>query len=278
MNIKVTFFTTLKPMQGRIKTIQYNALRSWQELGIGDIIMFGDEPGVADAAREFGAGHVKIVRRNEYGTVYVNDIFQQADRHASTELLCFINADIILTTGLKKTIEAVGASGLKRFLLTGRRTNLDLSAPIDYRAGWESWLTEYAKANGKLTMPESMDYFVYPKGYWNKYPPFTIGRPRYDNWMIREAKYRGDKVIDATGMVLAVHQNHDYRHIQGAPANSPYDSPESRANIKLYGEKEPCYSTLDADYKLTPGGLVKNRNLTSYRHLIRRIARIGVNE
>jgi hypothetical protein len=152
--------------------------------------------------------------------------------------------------------------------------NTPLGGPIDYSLGWQEWLTAYANGFGELSRPDSMDYFVYPKGYWKVYPPFAAGRPRFDNWMIREAKRRGTPIIDATGKILAVHQNHDYGHIPGNSDSRKVEGPEVKGNIRLYGEHTPCYTTLDADYKLTDGGLTRSYNMIAFKHDVRRLLKI----
>ncbi len=131
-----TVYTMLKPFKGYIGTIQRNALRSWTLLRPRpEIIMFGVEEGVAEAAREVGAIHIPHVKRNAYGTALVNDIFARAEREASNDLLCFINADIIVMSDFT---EAVGrVKDKKRCMMCGTRWNLDLKEPVDFSDGWE---------------------------------------------------------------------------------------------------------------------------------------------
>jgi hypothetical protein len=64
----LTFFTTAKPFRGHSETIQRNALKSWTLLG-ADVegILFGDDEGAADTARDLGIRHEPHVERSEYG-------------------------------------------------------------------------------------------------------------------------------------------------------------------------------------------------------------------
>jgi len=263
-----TVYTMLKPFKGYIGTIQRNALRSWTLLRPRpEIIMFGVEEGVAEAAREVGAIHIPHVKRNAYGTALVNDIFARAEREASNDLLCFINADIIVMSDFT---EAVGrVKDKKRCMMCGTRWNLDLKEPVDFSDGWEARMRSLVLAKGVLSRPDAIDFFTFPKGFWPEFPPFSIGRPRYDNWMIYTARHRGDLVINATPAVMAVHQNHDYRHVPGG-INNTIEGPEAEANKDLYGRGRQFYSLLDANMVMTKDGLKRNINPTLVKHAIYR--------
>jgi hypothetical protein len=69
----LTLFSIPKPFDGHIGVIQRNALESWTRLRPAcEIVLFGDEPGVAEVARELSLKHVPDVTRNEFGTPLVN--------------------------------------------------------------------------------------------------------------------------------------------------------------------------------------------------------------
>ena len=63
-------------------------------------------------------------------------------------------------------------------------------------------------------------------------PPFIIGRPGWDNWMIYHCRMNDIDVIDATSSITAVHQNHDYLHVPSGTGHS-YDGPEADQNRSL---------------------------------------------
>jgi hypothetical protein len=61
----ITFFSTPKPFRGHIGVIQRNAIHSWRLVHPGaEVILFGNEEGAAEAAREIGALHKPEVHRN----------------------------------------------------------------------------------------------------------------------------------------------------------------------------------------------------------------------
>src|SRR5580704_11582115 len=130
----LTFFTTAKPFVGHIDIIQRNAIRSWQKLHPDvEIILMGDDAGAAEVCAEMGLRHIPKVRRNKYGTKYLADIYEQAQAAARHELLCHINCDIILKGDFLRAVKQVAARD-KKFLMAGRRWDVDVTAPIDFAA------------------------------------------------------------------------------------------------------------------------------------------------
>src|SRR5512139_3889059 len=94
----LTIFTAPKPFtDAHNATLQRNAIGSWTCLGEDvQVILVGEEIGMAEAAAELGALHVPQVKRNPQGTPLVSDIFEQARRHSQSPILVYINADVIL--------------------------------------------------------------------------------------------------------------------------------------------------------------------------------------
>jgi hypothetical protein len=65
--------------------------------------------------------------------------------------------------------------------------------------------------------------------------PFALGRPAFDDWMLRMAHHRG-VAIDASPVLGALHLMHDYKHVEvQGPGNSRsvYKGVDRRHNIKL---------------------------------------------
>src|SRR5215470_10391406 len=93
----LTLFTTPKPFVGHIAVIQRNALQSWKCLHPDvEVILFGNDEGVADIARELGLRHIPELDNNEFGTPLLDDLFHKAETAARFSTLGYINADIIL--------------------------------------------------------------------------------------------------------------------------------------------------------------------------------------
>ncbi|HOT90773.1 MAG TPA: hypothetical protein PLJ78_04400 [Anaerolineae bacterium] len=250
----LTLFTIPKPFRGHIAIIQRNAIRSWTLLRPAcEIILFGDDEGTAEVAAEFGVRHVPDVARNEYGTPLVSDIFEQAQRLASHDRLCYVNADIILMSDFPATVRRIP---FRRFLMVGQRWDVDLDQPWDFGSqDWEAQLWKYVHHHGELHPLTGIDYFVFTPGLWGDIPPFAIGRTTWDNWLIYGARARGAPVIDATQAIRAIHQNHDYAHIADG-ADGAWKGPEAQRNLALAGGYDHVFTLTDATWLLTPRWLV----------------------
>lgn len=252
----ITLFTTAKPFRGHIAVIQRNAIRSWTLLRPEcEIILFGDDEGTAETAEEFEVRHVPEVARNEYGTPLMNDLFEKARRLATHGLLCYVNADIILMSDFTKAVERV-ARRKRRFLMVGQRWDLDVQEPLDFGASdWEARLRARVASDGKLHTFRGIDYFTFPRGLWGLIPPFAIGRTTFDNWLIYEVRNRGVAVIDATRVVMSVHQNH--AHVfEGTKWAKTREYPEAKRNLALAGGLSHTCRLRDATWLLTPRWLM----------------------
>ena len=93
----LTLFTIPKPFRGHVGVIQRNAIKSWVMLRPAcQIILFGDEEGTLEVAKEWGVHHMPEVARNEFGTPLLDSTFATAHRLAINNILCYANADIML--------------------------------------------------------------------------------------------------------------------------------------------------------------------------------------
>ncbi|HEX5810452.1 MAG TPA: hypothetical protein VFY25_17415, partial [Anaerolineales bacterium] len=93
----ITFFSAPKPFTNpHIATIQRNAIKSWTLLPGVDVILLGEEPGLAEAARQLGVIHIPGVKRNQNGTPLISSMFELARQNSNSDLLCIVNADMIL--------------------------------------------------------------------------------------------------------------------------------------------------------------------------------------
>ncbi|NPA06020.1 MAG: hypothetical protein GXO54_01265, partial [Chloroflexi bacterium] len=230
----LTLFTSPKPFEDpHIQTIQRNAFASWQALGPRvEVIVFGIEPGVADAAAEFGFRHQPKVARNRYGTPLLSDMFAQAQAMARTPWVAFVNADIILLPEIFDVLAALDPWMPRRpLLVSARRWDMDITEPITWEQ--EDWRAWRARARQSPLHPTGMDLFLFPRGQIRAMPPFAIGRAGWDNWMIYHARRSGWWVIDATPDLTLIHQTHHYNHLPLAQPH--FKQEESLENMRLAG-------------------------------------------
>src|SRR5215470_4667257 len=278
----ITIFATPKKFDGHVGIIQRNALTSWTRIQPKlEVILFGTEPGTAELAAEIGVRHVAAVKCNEWGTPLVSDLFAQAEQLGSGSVVCYANADIILFDDFAEAISRIAVSS-KRFLMVGRRTDLDVREPLDFREGWAESIANRARGEGKVQIARSIDYFAFSRGLYPAMPPLAIGRFWWDNWLLWKARALDADVVDASKAVLAIHQNHDYSHTTYGPTKKEMmASEECLRNARLTCEENPgdyddgffwryAYTIDDANHRLTSEGLAGNP-----RHLWKQFKRYG---
>jgi hypothetical protein len=267
----ITLFTLPKPFVGHIGMIQRNAIQSWTHLHPDiDILIFGHEQGTAETAADFGIRHFPDVDVNEYGTPRMSRYFQQAEEAAQHSCMCYVNADIILFPDL---LEAVAKVDLPKFVMGGQRTDYDIERPVDFtRPDWAKALREDAKTNGVLHDFGAIDYFAYPRGMFGEIPQFALGRWYWDNWLVYRARRLGGALIDASACVMAIHQNHDYRHIVDLEWVGQH---RSQSGIESFRNRLLVKSILmtleDADWQVDGSGLSPIFRRTR-RHLLNEAA------
>jgi hypothetical protein len=272
----ITFFTTPKPFLGHIDVIQRNAIESWKRVHPeAEVILFGDEEGAAQAARDLQIRHVPDVKRNEHGTKYLSPIFDGAQDLAHHSCLCYINCDIILLSDFRAAAARVlSLSG--GFMMAGQRWDTDITAPVDFSAvDWEAQVRRQAIEANNLRPPQWIDYFVFSRGlYYKNTPPFVIGRPGWDNWLVWYARHSGARLVDASAVVQVVHQNHDYSYHPGGVAGV-WEGEEAQQNYALLQGGRYFATMENATDRLTPQGLRPNywhyvaqtrRKITAFRN------------
>jgi hypothetical protein len=264
----LTIFALPKPFRGHFDIIQRNAIRSWMRLSPRcEIILLGDDHGTAEVAAELGLGHIAEVERNESGTPLLNSIFGAAERTATHNHLCYVNADIILTSDFLPAVQRVMAC-MDGFLLVGGRWDLNVEESLICEEDWESGLRDRVRNEGRLRSHGAIDYFVFPRGLFREIPPFAIGRTIWDQWLIYRAASLSASVVDLTDVVQVVHQNHDYSN--GRTLEDIERSPEGRRNFELAGGYSHAYSLWDVPFRLTAKGIRRRRNpYFLYRKLVK---------
>src|SRR5260370_2468995 len=130
----ITFFTMRKQFRGHIGVIQRNAIESWKRIHpSAEVILFGDEEGAAEAARDLRIRHIPSVKRNEHGTKYLSPIFDGAQDLAHHNFLCYINCDIILLSYFRIAPARATALG-PRFLIAAPRSYNYITTSYDFPA------------------------------------------------------------------------------------------------------------------------------------------------
>ena len=266
----ITIFSAPKPfIDPHIAIIQRNALQSWLHLGDQvDVLLVGDEPGLAETAAEFDARHLPQVAHNAEGTPLISSIFELAHQYCDSPLLAYVNTDILLLPDFVEMSDHVFKQS-KEFLLAGQRWDLDVIEPLSFDEQWVDQLRNDVFIHGNLHPPAGSDYFIFPRRLYKKIPDFAVGRAGWDNWMLYHAATQPWPLVDATRSIMVVHQNHGYQHLPQGQAH--YDLEETRHNVKLAGGESHMYMLLDAEKELI-GGTIRRPRFRLVR-LVRSIER-----
>lgn len=252
---EITLFSAPKPFTDpHIAVIQRNAIASWTQLPNVKVVLFGDEPGLAETAADLGVQHIRDLPRSPSGAPLMDAMFRLVRQASPGPLYCIVNADIILLDDLlaaaEKTSQQAG-----QFVLMGQRWDAEITSPLDFSAGWQPRLRDSVQQGGSLHRPAGSDYFLFPEACYCEIPPFAIGRAGWDNWMIYHALKSGFPAVDATQDVMIIHQNHDYSHLPGGQPH--YRHPETDENIRLAGGRPMTkFTLLDTNKRLVDGKLL----------------------
>ena len=208
----LTIFTTCKPFRGLPGVHQNNALASWVQMEPRpEVIVFGDEEGATEACQGLGLRHAPHVLRDDWGMPYLNFMWARAETLASHDLLCALSADVMVVGGLMEAARAVVMKFPGSFLGVCRRWDVDgLDCPLDFGGRWRGEVWELIEANGDLYSPCGIDLFLFKRPLSWDVPPFSAGRPKWDNWTLWAAAHHQTPVVDLTGAVTLVHPRHGY--------------------------------------------------------------------
>jgi hypothetical protein len=276
----LAFFTTAKPFVGHNGIIQRNALKSWTLLDRdAEVILFGNEEGAAETARELGIRHEAHTEKSELGANRADYMFRRAQEISRHEIFCYSNCDIIFTEDFCRALQQAKAEG-SEFLMVGRRWDTEVTSPWEFgERNWQEKVRERALRTGKRRGPEFIDYFAFSRGLFQDLPGLVVGRTFWDNWMVWNALELRVRVIDATQAVVAVHQNHDYgHHPQGK--QGVYYGADADANYRLAGGWRHLRRIDDATERLTAEGVRPNgaRHWAAVKRYARQMGRVGFYE
>ncbi|MBC8256516.1 MAG: hypothetical protein H8E85_04325 [Candidatus Marinimicrobia bacterium] len=207
----LSIFTTPKDFSGEFNIIQKNALNSWRALSDEiEIIILGESLGIAEVAKSIHALHIKDVEKSPYGTPTISGLFQTAQKIAQNNILCYVNADIILPESVINVVHALqNVKG--EFMAVGHRWDLDVKDSIPFmNNNLQSKFWYEAKKNAQKHPCTGIDYFIFNKGTFQNLPSLAIGRFGWDNWLLWKARRMRIPLIDVSDEIFAIHQNHSY--------------------------------------------------------------------
>lgn len=250
----LTIFSIPEPFTEKIRRSRKNAINSWRRIQPAcEIILFGGDENVAEFALETGIRHVPDVARSPQGTPLLSDVFAKAQQLAQGDMLMFSNCDMLYFDDLHRAIEAVS---FEQFMMCGRRLDLDVPDEVrfDDEARWEELRRSLGRF-GRMHSPAGIDFFIFPRAMRVDMPDLVVGRPGWDSWFIWYLRSRGVPVIDATGSISALHQNHDYTHLKHGAKQ--YTGEEMQINYRLAGGMRNMLTLREADWVFSQNKVVR---------------------
>ncbi|QEG21553.1 hypothetical protein [Mariniblastus fucicola] len=255
----VTIFALPKAFVGDANQIQKNAFRSWSQLSPAvDVLLFGDEDGIAEFAAEHEIAHVAQIERNENGTPLVGSAFSMAHAVSTSPILVYCNSDVILDRSFTDAMEALANQDqFEHWLAIGQRLDVPIDRELDFENDSQrQWLRRRCDSHGTKSSHVCKEYFAFPRNMFQAVPPFAVGRGNWDNWMVASVKPDGAPVIDLSRQVKAVHQTHDYTHMKASRMKCYVSGEEARENERLAGGRN-LISGSTCTHRLGPDGIQK---------------------
>lgn len=206
----LSFFSHPKPWISPFKEIQMTAVKSWRLVAKSSITLLGDDEGTFDASKTLEVNCFSDIKKNEWGTPLVSDIFQYIQSKTQRgQLICYINTDIVIGEDFIATLACLQQNSESlgdQWLAIGCRTDLDFKSTDD--------LTN--KQDGINHGPGGIDYFVFPSGLFSFVYPFALGKFVWDQWLVGNVHRRGIPVVDCSKTLRAIHLNAPW-FFRGAP-------------------------------------------------------------
>ena len=257
----ISLLCSPKPFVGRNALNQSNALHSWKAIHPDiEIILFGHPTGVEPVVEELHAVLVPEIECSSTGAPSFNAMVAYAKQYARYDLQAYVNCDILLNSSFLNAITA-SHKRFTHFLLVGERIDLDQQSTIDTcKSDWLNVLAPLVK-EGHLTLhgPTGVDYFGFMRGMWDSLPPVYMGRARCDQALLHYCLNRHIPIVDATQIVTAVHQYHDYSHVQGG-RQEVFGGIDLSTMARTHNLHHSVPTITDADWRLTYDGYLTKRH------------------
>jgi len=181
------------------------------------------------------------VGKNKFGMPLLRDMYVVAmDLCPDARTYTYLNGDIIGSyDGFVKTLNFLfpGYNTLGRFLLVGRRTNVPWSESSSHDCSSSDFDFEAVAATGELFDPDAEDYFTVTKDTfdWRNMPPFVIGRPGYDNWLVQTAWFDPNiNLVDGTATAQMIHQTDEAGAYSWGGGDGAHDNKQRQRNDVWY--------------------------------------------
>jgi hypothetical protein len=269
--MKISIFATPRPFIAEFKRIQLNALSSWRALKDIEVFLFNDEKNTTKRiCKNYGFKFISNSKKNINGTPFINDCFKIIRKKTNAKIIAYVNTDIMLQNDFTETIKKINRLiKKKKYYISGQRYDIKKKLNLKHHSFDKLDLSKFKKKKN-LHGLSGMDYWVFPRKLAIPLPPFIVGRPGIDNWLIKYFKEKKIPVIDATNSITAFHQQHSY------PIKKlNYYYQECEHNISVSGGYQNFMTLRESDYiyNLSRNLLLRPRGV---RYLISIISRYKI--
>ena len=204
---------------------QFNAVRSWLRLQPpSNILIYMDTQESCDRLLSMHPSFAQLrcqpapCVNTQFNRPRLDCIFNHANEHSTTDIIAFVNGDIVLSPYLNTVLDSVRKQYDQHFSMVSRRT--DTLVDDDTLNSWFNVIgdgetdhtdavIEYSRRNGTMHSEWGIDLFVYTRTLFATldFPPFLAGVYRWDNWLLSTLILHDDmRVVDASAPQLVIHQ------------------------------------------------------------------------
>lgn len=251
----ITFLSSPKAFKGIDKDNQYRAIKSWLSSAKDvEVILYGNSIGIDEAGLDLNVKVIKEIESSNSGAPFFGAIVNHASKHGKYDIQTYLNCDILIFN-ISDTISKII---FNKFLGVGQRIDLSEGVFIDDMVENYSKILNDLHFTNKAILHEStgIDYFIFQRNMWQDLKQITIGRGGYDNALLNFCKQENIPIIDCTFNLIALHQFHNYNHVNGNK-NFVFYGDEAKSNLEVAG-RYSLLSVSDADYVLENNNLNKN--------------------
>lgn len=206
----LTLFTTWRELPEK-QTVINNTIKNWKSFhpNISSIVFTEKIESSHLFAKENNWKILTSRTATNESIPILKDMFARAKKEIRSEFYGYANSDILFTPLLIPTLYSVLEFVRRKnvtVLVVGQRTDISLVKMKD--SNDVTNVITSGKTKGKLHHPNAVDYFITTQDFpFYDLPDVVIGRPAYDNYVIKHARAHRVSVIDATDSNPAIHQS-----------------------------------------------------------------------
>jgi len=228
----ISFYTSLY----KLGPTQQMAIQSWRaSVPDCEVLFFGSASDAMSTGLEMHSVEV-----SETGKPIVSDLFRAARAAAQFNVLCYINADIVVTPRLFEAALVVNGEVPPPWMILGQRWDTTVDYDVDFQdPEWGDRLISSVMADKRTRLhPTSgMDYFITRGDVWgDEIPPYKLGCFAWDTDLMCIALERNVPVIDATIVNPVFHLDHKIFNRR--------DTPDAKYNLELLGRDGDFHTRL----------------------------------